>query len=249
MHLLGGDILRTGRAPFVHRPGILIKLHSIPPHQRLLLAVACVAALLLGGFGLIADEMLEGETAGFDRFVTRLIGGGPAGPWGPPWLQEAGRDVTALGSLTVLGLIAAFAVAYLLLNRQRHAAVFVAGAVLSGAALSTLLKLVINRPRPDIETAVRVFTSSFPSGHATVSAVVFLTLGALMAHVTADRRLAGFFLATAIILTILVGLSRIYPGVHYPTDVVAGWALGTAWALLCWAAANIRGRIIGPHDD
>jgi undecaprenyl-diphosphatase len=221
-----------------------MKLQSLPAHQRLLLVVAFVAALLLGAFGLIADEMLEGETAGFDSAVTRLLGGG-ATPWGPAWLQEAGRDVTALGSLTVLGLIAAFAVVFLALNRQRHAALFVALSVVSGAALSSLFKLAIDRPRPDIETAVRVFTSSFPSGHATVSAVVYLTLGALMAHVTPDRRLASFFLATAVALTILIGLSRIYLGVHYPTDVVAGWALGTAWALFCWVAANIRGRVIG----
>lgn len=221
-----------------------MKLHSLPAHQRLLLGAAFVAALLLGAFGLIADEMLEGETAGFDRAVTRLLGGG-ATPWGPAWLQEAGRDVTALGSLTVLGLIAIFAVVFLALNRQRHAALFVAFSVVSGALLASLFKLAIDRTRPDIESAVRVFTSSFPSGHATVSAVVFLTLGTLMAHVTVDRRLAAFFLTTAIVLTILVGLSRIYLGVHYPTDVVAGWALGTAWALLCWVGANIRGRVIG----
>jgi undecaprenyl-diphosphatase len=160
-------------------------------------------------------------------------------------LQEAGRDVTALGSLTILALIAFLAVAFLLLNRQRHAALFVALSVTSGAALSSLFKLAIDRPRPDIETAVRVFTSSFPSGHATVSAVVYLTLGTLLAHVTPDRRLAAFFLTAAIGLTVLIGLSRIYLGVHYPTDVVAGWALGTAWALLCWIVANIRGRVIG----
>jgi undecaprenyl-diphosphatase len=220
-------------------------IHSLSARRRRLLTAAVVAALLLGGFGLIADEMREGETAGFDRALVHLLGGGAAEPWGPDWLHEAGRDVTALGSLTILGLIAGLAVAYLLLNRQRHAALFVTLSVVSGAALSTLFKLVIDRPRPDIETAVRVFTSSFPSGHATVSAVVYLTLGALLAHVTPNRRLAAFFLTTAIGLTVLIGLSRIYLGVHYPTDVVAGWALGTAWALLCWVAANIRGRVIG----
>lgn len=220
-------------------------IHSLSGPRRRLLAAAFIAALLLGAFGVIADEMREGETAAFDQAVARLFGAGGTDPWGPGWLQEAGRDVTALGSLTILVLIAALAVGFLLLNRQRHAALFVTFSVASGAALSSLFKLAIDRPRPDIETAVRVFTSSFPSGHATVSAVVYLTLGALLAHVTPDRRLAAFFLTAAIGLTVLIGLSRIYLGVHYPTDVLAGWALGTAWALLCWIAANIRGRVIG----
>jgi undecaprenyl-diphosphatase len=220
-------------------------IRSLSGPRRRLLAAAFIAALLLGAFGVIADEMREGETAAFDQAVARLFGAGGTDPWGPGWLQEAGRDVTALGSLTILIMVAALAVAFLLLNRQRHAALFVTLSVASGAALSSLFKLVIDRPRPDIETAVRVFTSSFPSGHATVSAVVYLTLGTLLAHVTPDRRLAAFFLTTAIGLTVLIGLSRIYLGVHYPTDVLAGWALGTAWALLCWIAANIRGRVIG----
>ncbi|MDB5538961.1 MAG: Membrane-associated phospholipid phosphatase, partial [Devosia sp.] len=104
----------------------------------------------------------------------------------------------------------------------------------SGTALSTGLKILFNRPRPDLGAAATVFTASFPSGHATLSAVVFLTLGALLADSIQRPALKVYFIALSIVLAVIVGISRIYLGVHYPTDVIAGWALGGAWALLCW---------------
>lgn len=227
-----------------------MKFASFSPIRRLELAAAVVAAGLLGSFGILASEMREGETAQFDAAVTRLVRGGDlAAPHGPAWLQEAVRDITSLGSFSVAGLISVIVVLYLLLNGQRRTALFVAFAVVSGAILSTVLKDLIDRPRPDIPSAIRVFTSSFPSGHATISAVVYLTLGALLAYISPHRRLAAFYLITAVCLTLLVGLSRIYLGLHYPTDVVAGWALGTAWALLCLVGANFRGAVIARERD
>lgn len=217
----------------------------LSPPRRLALLGACVAAALLGSFAFLASEMLEAETAPFDDAVMHLLRGGDgAAPPGPAWLQESVRDITSLGSFSVVGLFSLIVVLYLSLHRQRRAALFVAFAVASGSVLSFVLKYVIDRPRPDIQSGIRVFTSSFPSGHATVSAVVYLTLGALLAYISPSRRLSVFFLATAVCLTLLVGLSRIYLGLHYPTDVVAGWALGCAWALLCWVGVNLRGAVI-----
>lgn len=87
-----------------------------------------------------------------------------------------------------------------------------------------------------------MFTASFPSGHAMLTAVAFLTLGVLLARMTEHRRLKAFALATSITLTILVGLTRIHLGVHYASDVLAGWVAGGAWALLCWSVARYLQR-------
>ena len=123
----------------------------------------------------------------------------------------------------------------MLLVRKRAHALLMAVAVLGGTVISTLLKLGFDRPRPDIPHAARVFTASFPSGHAMLSAVTFLTLGALLTRVNADRRVKAYFMVLAVFLTIIVGLSRLYLGVHYPSDVLAGWCVGAAWAVLCWS--------------
>ena len=108
--------------------------------------------------------------------------------------------------------------------------------------LSTVLKISFNRPRPGVPHLARVFTPSFPSGHATLSAVTFLTLGVLLARASRDRRLKIYFVALAIFLTVAVGISRVYLGLHYPSDVLAGWSIGSMWAILCWTGAWLLHR-------
>jgi undecaprenyl-diphosphatase len=216
-----------------------------------LIAAVFVAGALILSFGLLAGEVLEGDTSGFDQAIlmTFRTAGNPADPIGPPWLEEMGRDVTALGSFAFLGLVFVAAVGYLLLVRKRALALLMTVAVLGGTAISTLLKMGFDRPRPDIPHAARVFTASFPSGHATLSAVTFLTLGSLLTRVNADRRVKIYFMALAVFLTIFIGISRIYLGVHYPSDVLAGWCVGAAWAMLCWAGAlwlQRRGQVESP---
>jgi undecaprenyl-diphosphatase len=123
--------------------------------------------------------------------------------------------------------------------RKRNAAVLVAAAVGGGLLLSALFKAGFDRPRPDLVSHLsQVYTTSFPSGHSMMSAVAYLTLGALLAQLHKGRAVQAFILAVAILITVLVGLSRVYLGVHWPTDVLAGWAAGAAWACLCWLVAQ-----------
>ena len=198
---------------------------------------ALVVAALLGGFGMLADEVLEGDTLSFDNAILALFRNpaNPAEPIGPTWLQEAVRDVTSLGSFSLLGIITFVVVMALLLGGKQRTGWYLAACVVSGAIVSTVLKDLFNRPRPDLPAVARVFTSSFPSGHALVSAVVFLTIGVVLSEATDRLRLKLFYLVVAVILTLVVGATRVYLGVHYPTDVLAGWMLGSGWALICWA--------------
>ncbi len=202
--------------------------------------LALVAALIAGFVKLTA--LARGETAvEFDTaFLLGLRTPGDTGnPVGPPWLEEAARDLTALGSTSVLALIVFGACCYLLLHRKWRTALFVAVSIIGGTGLSFFLKSGFDRPRPDLVAhQAEVFTSSFPSSHAMASAVTFLTLGALLARSESSLRIKAYLLGAAALLTLVVGASRVYLGVHWPTDVLAGWAAGAAWAVAVWLLAR-----------
>ena len=124
---------------------------------------------------------------------------------------------------------------YLLMRRQYRTLALLVVATAGGLLVSLLLKGLFDRPRPEFASdAAYVATSSFPSGHSMLSAVVYLTLGTLLARASSQYRYKIYFLTMAMLVTLLVGFSRIYLGVHYPTDVLAGWSVGLIWALLCW---------------
>jgi len=198
-----------------------------------LLAIAC----LLFMFGLVAQIVVEGKSFALDRRIILAFRdhGNPSAPLGPAWVQEAARDLTSLGSIIVLVIIVLAIAGYLFLARKQAAAWLMLVAVLGGIALSDLLKFAFGRPRPDfISPGARVFTTSFPSGHATLSAITYLTIAALLARTQSSPRIGVYFIVLAALLTILIGVSRIYLGVHYPTDVLGGWCIGAAWALGCW---------------
>ncbi|MDR3634964.1 MAG: phosphatase PAP2 family protein [Isosphaeraceae bacterium] len=206
-------------------------------HELVVLVGLFVITAGSWGFLKLADEVLEGDTLRFDERIIRDLRrpDNPAVPIGPPWMEEAGRDITALGSVAVLVLVSAAAAGFLWLDRRFGTLWLVLGATASGFALSSALKAFYRRPRPDVVPhLMQAYHSSFPSGHSMMSAVVYLTLGALMTRVFLERRLKFYVLAVAILLTGLVGASRIYMGVHYPTDVLAGWMAGLVWATCCW---------------
>jgi undecaprenyl-diphosphatase len=198
-------------------------------------------AALLGGFGLIADEVNEGETMTIDQAVLLALRtpGDPADPIGPAWVEEAARDITALGSFSVLFILITVVVIHLFLIGRTRTGWFLTVSVIGGTLLSSGLKSLFDRPRPDLTGVARVFTTSFPSGHATVSAVVYLTLGALLSEMAESRGQKILSLGSAVLLTVMVGLSRVYLGVHYPTDVLAGWSIGAGWALACAMLAHL----------
>jgi undecaprenyl-diphosphatase len=207
---------------------------------RPLITVLSLAALLLA-FGLIAQEVVEGEPLWFDRALLLAFRDpeNPAVPVGPAWLPGAARDVTSLGSTVVLGIVLLAVVGYLLLAHKRTAAWLMLGSVLGGLAVNSLLKYAFARPRPDIvPPAVEVFTASFPSGHATLSAITYLTLAAILGRTQPAVSIRIYFVVLAAFVTGLVGVSRVYLGVHYPTDVLAGWCIGAAWAIGCWALTS-----------
>ena len=219
--------------------------NAIARADLVVLVAAGVIAAAGWVFLSVADGVTEGEPGHLDAWALRSLRepGRPSDPLGPRWLEVAARDVTALGGYTVLTLLVASVVGYLLLARHYPVALLVLAAALGGLLLSNLLKGLYDRPRPDlVPHLVYVSTESFPSGHAMLSAVVYLTLGALLARLAEGWWTRVYFVAMAVALTVLVGVSRVYLGVHYPTDVVAGWSAGLAWAVLCWVVARYLQR-------
>jgi undecaprenyl-diphosphatase len=222
------------------------------PEGAILGGLLLVAGLVLGFVGL-AELVTRGSTVAFDNAVLNAFrtAGDQTDPIGPAWVEEMARDVTALGSFAGLGLLFISVVLYLVFTGKRSAALLMSVSVLGGVAISTLLKMSYDRPRPELTQTARVFTASFPSGHAMLSAVTFLTLGALLTRVRGNHQLRVYFMTMAVLLTVLVGVSRIYLGVHYPTDVLAGWCVGSAWAGLCFLVMvwlQQRGGVEQPDD-
>ena len=202
----------------------------------------------------VADEVVEGETQTLDTTLLLALRdpADPIDPLGPAWIEELGRDVTALGSVGILTGLTLAASGFLWLQGERRTMLFVLVAVGGGQLLSTLAKSAFDRPRPDLvpHEAV-VYTASFPSGHSMMAAVTYLTLAVLLARVQPRRALKVYLVVLAVIITVAVGVSRVYLGVHWPTDVLAGWTAGAAWALLCWLVAHWLGArgAIEPDRD
>ena len=237
---------RAGEHPVIGR--MIARVARIEP---LALFAVTLAATVLLAFAKLASAVGRGGTEGFDEWliVALRTPGALADPIGPKWLEEMMRDFTGLGSTGVLSVMVLTIAGFLAMTRKGHAALFVLASVGGGVLVSQTMKWAYARPRPGlVPHGAEVFTASFPSGHSMMSAVVYLTLGALLARTQPDRAVKTYILAIAVLLTALVGVSRVYLGVHWPTDVLAGWTLGGAWALICllvmlWLQS--RGQIEG----
>ena len=229
------------------RVWLRLRLNEVGP------LVALLGVSTLGyAFFALAHEVGEGSTAALDRRILLALRNPAnlADPIGPPWVEETMRDITGLGSVFTVLFITFAVSAYLALSGRRRIGLFVLAAVTGGELLSTVLKVFYQRPRPDlVPHGMEVFTASFPSGHATMSAIAYLTLATLIARVDRNRRVKALMLFLGVSTTILVGVSRVYLGVHWPSDVLAGWCIGAAWAALCWFVAlqlQRRGEVEAP---
>jgi undecaprenyl-diphosphatase len=210
-------------------------------HELQWLFVGLGVCLLVWAFIALAGEVMEGDTAALDERILLALrsAGDPATPIGPAWLEFAMLDLTAIGGPTVLTLVVLSVIGFLLLQERYRTALVIGVTSLGGELANTLLKSAFQRPRPTIVPHLRdAVSTSFPSGHAMESAIIYLTLGAMMMRV-AERRLTKIYcLSLAVLMTLLVGLSRVFLGVHYPTDVLGGWILGFIWASICWIGAQ-----------
>jgi undecaprenyl-diphosphatase len=214
--------------------GFLTRLER---HELTWLLVGLGGCILLLVFLKLSSAVMEGETLAFDRRIVQAFrkADNPALPIGPPWISSVLLDLTALGGPTVIFLIVTAIVGFLALQGRYRTSLFILLTAFSGELLNFAMKGLFFRPRPSIVPHLReAFSSSFPSGHAMQSAIIYLTLGAMLMRL-AERRLTKIYCCTvAMGLTFLVGLSRVYLGVHYPTDVLAGWIVGLFWASVCW---------------
>jgi len=199
----------------------------------------------LWGFFNVASEVNEGDTAALDRGILLALRNptDPSDPIGSRSFEEAMRDVTGLGGFTVVTLVTLVALlAFLMHGRRRHALVL-AGTVLLAELSSDLAKTFYARPRPDlVPHGSYVYSASFPSGHSTMAAATYLTLAVLIASLEPNRGTKAMVFLLAAALVVAIGFSRVYLGVHWPSDVLAGWCLGAAWALAGWTALRRLNR-------
>jgi undecaprenyl-diphosphatase len=215
------------KSKFNFLPGIELKV------------LLAVLAIVLGtlGFILIAGIQVEGTADNIDIRILRALRD-PVNlyrPIGPVWLYEVMRDITSLGGATIVFLITSIAIGYFIMRKEYASVFLVLAAVIGGTILDLELKLLFGRVRPMVvPQLVIVKTFSFPSGHSLMSTVVYLSLAALIAGIHQRKKDKIYILVVALFLTFIIGISRVYLGVHYPTDVLAGWSLGLAWAAICW---------------
>ena len=216
-------------------------LRWLGSHELSVLVVLFALLASVWTFVELADDVMKGETGEFDRIILLSMRNphNLSDPIGPRWVEEIGRDFTALGGNAVLTLLTLAVVGFLILEGKGRMAFVLIVATLGALSVSTLLKSSIDRDRPNlVPHGSVVYTASFPSGHSMLAASTYLTMAALLVRTQRNRRIKAYILLIAIVTTLLVGMSRVYLGVHWPTDVLAGWTAGAGWALLCWLLAR-----------
>ena len=206
---------------------------------------AVVMLVLLAVFLGLGGAMLAGMLGSVDHdLILQLRGpgglGDPVGSWG---IEEAVRDLTALGGTTLIVIFTASAGLFLLAQQRRHQAMVLVGAVLLASLSKETAKALFDRARPDVVSQeVVVHSASFPSGHTTMATALYLTLAVLAASYGLSSRGRTLVYGVAVLLASLVGFSRVYLGVHWPSDVLAGWCLGAFWAAAGWVVLGVSGK-------
>ena len=201
------------------------------------LVIAALAAL--GVVAVLMESIAEGGSFRFDTalLVALRRPGHLDQPIGPSWLLQSAIDLSALGGFTLQWLLGGASVLFLVYICRRAEAAWLAASIVGASILNASLKSLLHRPRPElVPHLANVSNASFPSGHAMISAAIYLTIGAMMAETQPSRSARIFLMSFAGVLVLLIGASRIYLGVHWPSDVLAGWCLGTVWALLVFCA-------------
>lgn len=230
-------------------PAAALRLFRFARTELAALTALLVVTLGVMTFVAVAADMTEADGQAFDQAVLHWmqpVAGEPRGPW---WLYEAAADLTALGGISVLTLFAVIAVVFLLIQGKRLSAALMVTGLAGGFMLSESLKALFERARPpEAYQAVETLNASFPSGHALLSTVFYLTLGVMLTRAFQQRRLKAFVLGTAILIALLIGLTRVYLGAHWASDVMAGWCAGTAWAMTLWLAAYAVQRHQARHS-
>src|SRR5688572_2383263 len=205
-------------------------------------AAAATFLIAVGIFLELADDAPEGDYLPIESKIMQAmrVAGKPLGPAGTAAVV---RDITAMGSAVVLIVMTLLVLGYLWMSGRARVAALIAVATAGGQGLNLILKNAFARERPDAALhLVEVSSTSFPSGHTMASSIFYLTIGALLARTAKRRREKAYFVGSALLITFFIGFSRVYLGVHYPTDVLAGWSAGTAWAMVCWFVADWLGR-------
>lgn len=209
-----------------------------PPYAFVALGALAGAVLVVT---LLGATIARGHQFAFDRAIMLALRtpGDLATPVGPAWLKQVMIDVTALGGETVLTLVVVIAVGYLLAARHLLTAALVFGGTVSGSIAAKLGKGFVGRERPAlVDHLVEVSSASFPSGHATNSAIIYLTIALTVMQIVPSRAARSFLFAATIAVVLTIGASRVYLGVHWPSDVLAGWSAGALWALAWWALGS-----------
>jgi undecaprenyl-diphosphatase len=225
------------------RPRALV--HRLTRTDSLLLVRVLLVVIVAWVFFGVAQLVSGGRTLALDEklLVALRTPGNLGEPRGPSWLYTAMRDLTSLGSAAVLTVFTLAVVGYCFVRRQAHAAWLVLGCTVGGAVMMNVLKSLFERPRPTVVPhLVNVTSLSFPSGHAMISAAIYLTLGALLARLVQTRLVKLYCIAVAVFFSFVIGMTRVYLGVHYPSDVLAGWTAGLCWSLICWTVASALQR-------
>lgn len=224
-------------------------IQQLKAEEFTILLSLLIVLLGLWGFLELTDEVLEGGTKSYDEWIMSLMQSSESASHR---MNEAMRDITALGGTAVLVIILIAVSGFMALQKNYRFALLTLLTSGLGVLLTILLKNLLQRERPDfLPKLVEVSTHSYPSGHTMMSAVVYLTLAAIVAFQQEQKRTKFYSIFMGLLLTFLVGISRIYLGAHYPSDVFAGWAVGLAWAASCWLIVKWAGWIdaLEPEKD